>query len=58
VAATMIGENRLKAYIDQVEGFIVFEQSNSSQVQKFDEEIRNICHEVNNFLEILESEDM
>ncbi len=54
----MIGENRLKAYIDQVEGFIVFEQSNSSQVQKFDEEIRNICHEVNNFLEILESEDM
>lgn len=58
VAATMIGENRLKAYIDQVEGFIVFEQSNSSLVQKFDEEIRNICHEVNNFLEILESEDM
>ena len=54
----MIGENRLKAYIDQVEGFIVFEQSNNSLLQKFDEEIRNICNEVNNFLEILASEDI
>eukprot|EP01040_Poterioochromonas_malhamensis_P012164 gene12164-13302_t len=55
VAAQMIAENRLKATIDQVSGYLIFE-STTNYLSKLDEEINNICQEVNNFIDIWENE--
>ena len=45
VAANMIGENRLRAYIDQVDGYLHFEEVMNS-LERRNERIREICNDV------------
>ena len=45
VAAKMIGEDRLKATIDQTLGVLLF-QSDSDVLSQWDDSINNLCNEV------------
>ena len=52
LASDMIGEGRLSGRIDQVEGFIYFEDSLEQLVQ-WDKQVASVCIKVDNILDTL-----
>lgn len=56
VAATMIGEERLKGTIDQHAGFLEFENADDEVLAAFDTRISSICFNVNQCAEQIEAQ--
>jgi COP9 signalosome complex subunit 4 len=52
VAAKMIGEDRLKASIDQTQGVLLF-QNDSESLSQWDDSINNLCNEVSNSIDYI-----
>jgi COP9 signalosome complex subunit 4 len=56
-AARMIGEERMPGSIDQVDGFIDFQDPSDGEVinEKWDAQITSVCTQVNDIVEMMEN---
>ncbi|KAK9694751.1 hypothetical protein K7432_013296 [Basidiobolus ranarum] len=65
VASRMVGENRLRATIDQIHKLIVFQHGESEHlslgnnlvIAKWDQAIQNICHRVESIVALIQSKN-